>query len=442
MPATEAPKDAVASRPQEDPQVAADVIGPDLAARMLRSVFVTEIEHLSRTGRASGRSALQFLKIGLTVENVEDLPLDEDGAGLDSLARIHLASTVGNLFGMSSTGTDDYLLLTRTFSEWKTLVLEHLKRSTQSLPLGFKTSGSTGTPTLQKHQLESLIHETQAQIGLLQSLGHRPARVISLTPPHHIYGFIFSGLLPALGTTPVIDRWRHPHAGTVDRLQKGDLVIGTPQDWSRILELRQTFPPEVVGIVSAAPAPPSNWRDSASLGLKSLVEIYGSTETAGIGWRTAPDKPFSLLPHLFADGNRIYNRRTTKPVVVPDRIKWASRESFRVEGRLDRSVQVAGVNVSLDHVRTVLTRHPDILDAAVRPHGERLKAFLVVEDEVLDSHSRRKLLDAAEALANQELSPAARPVHYSFGKTLPRNEMGKLTDWPILRDTFGNPAHD
>ena len=34
------------------------------------------------------------------------------------------------------------------------------------------------------------------------------------------------------------------------------------------------------------------------LGLPSLVEVYGSTETAGVGSRMAPDTAFTLLDHL------------------------------------------------------------------------------------------------------------------------------------------------
>jgi long-chain acyl-CoA synthetase len=107
-------------------------------------------------------------------------------------------------------------------------------------------------------------------------------------------------------------------------------------------------------------------------------------------------------------------------------------------------VQIGGINVSPHRVRDTLLQHPGVQDVAVRlmhqtsstrdhtdnqlPASNRLKAFVVPKAYVTDVPTlETELL----AWAQQRLSSAEQPRHYRYGSTLPKNEMGKLTDWDI-----------
>src|SRR3546814_1938739 len=77
------------------------------------------------------------------------------------------------------------------------------------------------------------------------------------------------------------------------------LVVGFPQIWKTLaqsaLQGGRPIPPDVRGITSTAPCPPDTARLVRSAGFARLVELYGSSETMGIGWRDDPAQPYTQL---------------------------------------------------------------------------------------------------------------------------------------------------
>ena len=165
-----------------------------------------------------------------------------------------------------------------------------------------------------------------------------------------------------------------------------------------------------------------------------MTEIYGSTETAGVGWRTWPDTDFQLMPQWTLEstsdtGETLLRQSSGAQAQVMDRLAWDGPRRFRVAGRVDGAVQVGGVNVFPEKVAALLRGHPGISQAAVRlmrpDEGGRLKAFVVPEPGTHSEALRPEL----EALCLRDLSPEERPKAITFGEGLPRNELGKLQDW-------------
>jgi len=112
------------------------------------------------------------------------------------------------------------------------------------------------------------------------------------------------------------------------------------------------------------------------------------------------------------------------------------------------------VNVYPEKVCELVKRHPLVSTAAVRPYrtkdGMRLKAFVVPRAakgssagteshhaESAEAPSTGAKTDTAyieqqlRELLSTELESAARPVLYTFGTELPRNELGKMSDWRV-----------
>jgi 4-coumarate--CoA ligase (photoactive yellow protein activation family) len=169
-------------------------------------------------------------------------------------------------------------------------------------------------------------------------------------------------------------------------------------------------------------------------GLARLVEVYGSTETGGIGWREDAEQGFQLLPYWarqdeeriakdFGEGRQVLQ--------VPDIVCWLDDRRLVPVRRRDGAVQIGGVNVYPELVRAVLKAHPSVADAAVRamrPHeGERLKAFVTLKDGI-DAENLREDLETWLA---QRLTSAQMPRAFSFGPRLPTGDHGKPCDWPI-----------
>lgn len=385
-------------------------------ARVLAALVQDDIRR--DTGRVVPRACM-----------IETDRLDEDGIGLDSLARLRAIATVTEFFGLAVTGVEDYLVVHPRLSAWSEIVEHHLGLRGGLTELTFTSSGSSGlTPKRATHRLEDLIAEVDAVATILDDEGaggHPIRRVLASVPPQHIYGFLFSVLLPDRVGCAVSDLSELPPSAALRSAESGDLIVGTPYTWQLACDARARAGQPCLGLVSTAPSSPSLWASTRGAGVRRLVELYGSSETSGIGWRDAPDTPFALLPHLSRVGDRPTRRGSS--LALQDRLDWVAADRFRLGSRLDGAVQVGGMNVAPAAVARVLAQVDGVADIAVRLAGDRLKAFVVPVagwaqgTEILEG----RLRDAAM----RQLAPPARPMQYTFGPSLPRNAIGKPADW-------------
>ncbi|GAC1532137.1 MAG: hypothetical protein NVS2B8_20840 [Vulcanimicrobiaceae bacterium] len=367
----------------------------------------------------------------LGVSSVEALarpaltPLGSDGFGADSFDLVELARRVSTFFPIAELGLEDNLLRAPSIATWTTLVLDAWTASPHDLT--FVTSGSTGTPVAHRHSWGDLI----AEIAVFANLFADRCRVVGLVPRHHIYGFLFTVVLPRVMGVDFVDVRERSPASVLRALQPGDLAIGFPLAWSAIATCDERIVRDVCGVTSTAPCPADLHIALRERGLGRLRHIYGSSETAGIGWQDDPSDGFRLLPYwsrapddrlLRCDGDAV-----REPVLPPDELVWRD-ERFFVGTRRDRAVQVGGVNVYPKRVAAIIETHPGVRECVVRPmrveEGHRLKAFVVPTGDG-DAISVREL----QRWVDERVSSAERPRAYRVGETLPRDAHGKLTDW-------------
>ncbi|HEY8382344.1 MAG TPA: hypothetical protein VIL09_09355 [Microvirga sp.] len=355
----------------------------------------------------------------------DDTSLSDDGApgtGSDSLERLWLAAAVNEMVHLDALGRHEELPALQRFGAWVDLAGEALARD--GAQVTFVTSGSMGEPKRCTHALSDLDEEVRHLADLF--VGRE--RIVGAVPAHHIYGFLFTVLLPARLERPVVT---HAQAGS---LRSRDLVVSFPDHW-RFLERSLTaIPPDVEGVTSTAPCPRDLIAALVVKGFAGLTEVYGSSETAGIGTRRYPETHYRLMPHWRVDqahpddGTALL--REDRRFALMDRIDWADATRFTVAGRRDEAVQVGGVNVYPERVARLLREHPAVAEAAVRlmraEEGTRLKAFVVPKDQTADLPALDR--DLRTWMAGV-LSAPERPASLAFGPVLPRNPMGKLTDW-------------
>ncbi|MFM0420297.1 4-coumarate--CoA ligase [Paraburkholderia aromaticivorans] len=360
-----------------------------------------------------------------------DLAIGEDGLGLDSIERLAIASALSEMLQLHESGIEDLLLTRRYFGEWVEVAARGLEY--HSARLVFRTSGSTGQPKPCMHAMADLEQEVNYLCGALA--GTR--RVLAAVPAHHIYGFLFTVLLPLrLGGIEVIDVRHITPSALPNMMASGDLVISHPAHWALVARYAGPLPDGVSGVTSTAHCPPELAQTlTAESGLQRLIQIYGSTETAGVGFRETAMPNFQLMPFWRRDdaNPRHLMRRaidgTQRSVTLQDQLEWVAPDHFTISARLDNAVQVAGVNVFPEHVREVLLQHPQVADAAVRlmkqHEGARLKAFVV---PVAGAEPGR-LVAELERWTTARLSAPERPKAFSFGEEVPVNGHAKLADW-------------
>jgi tyrosine ammonia-lyase len=359
-----------------------------------------------------------------------DLQIGPDGLAADSLELIHLATAVTELLHLHRSGIEDYLLARRTLADWVAVAKAGLARFDGELT--FHTSGSTGTTKPCTHSLARLRQEVET---LAEVIGPTD-RIVSLVPSHHIYGFLFTVLLSWHTGARVLDaRGRLPSRVCAD-LVPGDLLVAVPDVWAAIARSGAALPAGATGVSSTAPLPADVAQTLRDRGMERLVEIYGSSETGGIGWRDQPEDGFRLFPCWELDGTAIRNRTDGEARDLPDHCIPDADGRIHVAGRRDNAIQVGGVNVFPVRIAAVLEDHPAVAAAAVRPHpvpgGLRLKAFVVPSDPDADPAA---LTAELARWADGRLEPHERPRSWTVGPALPRNAMGKPADWsPSVRE--------
>ncbi|MBD3670456.1 MAG: AMP-binding protein [Gammaproteobacteria bacterium] len=390
---------------------------PDLVSDVIQSIIAREWAHLR-----PGEPVPTLMRTP-----INDLSFGADGLGADSLEIVQLATAVSTFFQMQHAGIDDYLLMRRTLHEWTDIVCQSLQQ--HDLTIGFRSSGSTGEAKLSVHSIEFL----QQEIAYWSELLRDSDRIVGVVPRHHIYGFIFTVLLPRALSVEFIDASGRTPNAVARELTNRSVLIAYPDYWQIVDKAEPNFPEGVIGISSTAPCP--DWLADSLVpkALGKLYQIYGSTETAGIGWRDSSSASYSLLPMWTRIGPReLQCRGDAGAFSLQDNLVWTDEEHFEINGRHDNAVQIGGMNVYPERIANTLKRLPYINDVAVRPmqqhEGSRLKAFIVPHESQNDMNQLRTKI---ARYIDESLSAVERPRSITFGTQLPMNELGKPADWQI-----------
>ncbi|MEA3640528.1 MAG: hypothetical protein VBE63_11370, partial [Lamprobacter sp.] len=281
---------------------------------------------------------------------------------------------------------------------------------------------------------------------------------------------------PALLGVPVLDLRAGLPSSALAQAQPGDLIVGHPAFFGLATRGDCAVADDVIALTSTAPCPPSLWQQLLGAGCARVIEIYGSSEHAGIGVREAADAPFRLLPHwtrvsktidrlqpvdalTWDQSNRVEQTadtatasasasasasdadsetaaaaaacRVLTQIELQDHLDWLDHERFFVLGRRDGAVQIGGVNVFPQRIERLLCTHPEVAEATVRQasaeQGGRLKAFVAPVSDCAEPEALAQRLDAWLA---SRVTALERPRAIRIGKQLPRSAAGKLIDWP------------
>lgn len=397
------------------------------ARRLLVGLIALEQNKRLKDGAIGPDQSVLKLTKSISPRCQDALLIDEESMGFDSLAVLDLILRLNSFFNLNASGIEDYFLVQRSLGSWIELLKLHHKKQGGQLSLSFETSGSSGAPKTATHTLSNLHAELASH--LRSPLRELPpiTQVVSLVPPIHIYGFIFTALLPSALSIPVVDLSRSAPTKVFDFAGPGSLIIATPFMWEHVKKSERKFGQSVYGLTSSAPSTLETWEAVSKTGLSELIEIYGSTETAGVGWRSVFGSTFSVLPHLSLDSqtDTLFNQLGEK-LDIQDNLDWKSKTTFNVIGRKDDIIQIAGVNVSPRIVASTISGIAGVSEVQVRYSDNKLRAFIVLTSELNDTIALKKLVRKE---ISARLKAPERPSMIEFGSKITRNSMGKVQDW-------------
>jgi acyl-CoA synthetase (AMP-forming)/AMP-acid ligase II len=151
------------------------------------------------------------------------------------------------------------------------------------------TSGTTGVPKrVRKHP-----HQLFAEVEVLEKLwgGQIAALPVVATVPHyHIYGLLFRLLWPLHAGRPFDV---HPCSGPDELLRRLKVfgrvaIVSSPAQltrWPELMDLSMLRAHAAVIFSSGGPLPANAAEDYGRALGRAPIEVYGSSETGGVGWR-------------------------------------------------------------------------------------------------------------------------------------------------------------
>lgn len=326
--------------------------------------------------------------------------------GLSSIQVMELAAYTNSFFHLFDIPEPPALLRISTLHGWVDAILKVRKQLNKLVT--FKTSGTSGESKLITHPVEALI----AEIHYLQTILPKPIQIISLVPSNHIYGFLFSVILPAVWSVPVI----YTNSITQAQLNSNSLIIGTPFNWHYLHASLNQQPVQCLGVSASAPLNNDLYRSLTRQGFQ-ITEIYGSTETAGVGYRQSAEQAFSLFDYwnFQVAQNSVIHQVTGKEFLLMDHIQETSDRTFNVYGRKDAAVQIGGYNVHIEVVKQKIISVSNVSDCKIfaksDDSGVKLSAAVYLQSNTLeDQHCCLHIL-------RTKLKPEEYPAFIDFYKS-------------------------
>lgn len=324
------------------------------------------------------------------------------------------------------------------------------------------TSGSSGVPRCIHKPLARLDAELACQALLWGDLLADDCEVLASVSHQHIYGLLFRLLLPLLAGRPfhalAYDYNETLYAAAADCGRA--LVVSSPAHLTRLppaIDWERVRPRLALLLSSGGPLPAQAARQMQRLAGMAPVEILGSTETGGVGWRRqvqggdsrqmeggesrqAEDaESWQPLPGVAVDAGEGGLLRVRSPwadegeQLMGDRVELLADGRFRLHGRADEVVKLEEKRVSLNELNARLLADPRIAQARVVPLAgprTRLGAVLVLSEAgraALQSAGRPALIEELRQHLLQFFERVLLPRKWRLLEELPTNSQGKVT---------------
>ncbi|MDD5223245.1 MAG: fatty acid--CoA ligase family protein [bacterium] len=297
------------------------------------------------------------------------------------------------------------------------------------------TGGSTGRPKVWSKTPLNLVGESiYLRDTFMINAGDT---IVATVPPYHIYGLLFSVLLPWVSRARVVNQVPYFPREIISALRdfRGSVLVGSPAHYKALANVPLESPSLKIAFSSGGFLDPGHGIGFFRQNGIGIVEVYGSTETGGVAARRYAQgrktwTPFA--PHRV----RVSEERlcVASPFLSPDlardpegffrtgdRAAESVNGTFTLLGRADDIVKIGGNRIDIAEIEQKITGLPGVEDAfvfavPVAEGRENEIAALVVS--LLDNSGLRSLLASA-------LSPLEMPRRFKIVKQIPLSATGK-----------------
>lgn len=320
------------------------------------------------------------------------------------------------------------------------------------------TSGSSGEPKA----IAKTLSQLQAELDNLQAHWGRTLQSTTLMASvshQHFYGLLFRLLLPlSNGCRFVRDTIQYPEQwfATTQRMHPVSWVA-SPALYKRMQallpwsELREHI---AIMFCSGGKLPEENAAFLAAQLQQPVVEVFGSSETGGVGWRRAegvnsPWTCFNGVTVTRSDEGALVIQSPYLPddsaYQMGDSVEIVGENEFVLGARLDRIVKIEEKRVSLPQLEQHLCAHLWVKEAHLLPLAiqgrQSLGAVVVLTPDVASQSlaTRKQITDALREHMAQAYEAVTLPKKWRFVTEMPLNAQGKRTQQQMA-ELFETPA--
>jgi len=203
---------------------------------------------------------------------------------------------------------------------------------------------------------------------------------VATVTPYHIYGLLFSVLIPLVASARVLGETPSFPAeiAEVAHHVSATIFASVPAHY-RVLRGRRITPSLRLAFSSAGMLEKEDNEDFCQTNKIGVIEVYGSTETGGLATRNRSDgqdyfSPLSPVEWQIK-GERLYVRSPYLSPDLPmdennyflsgDRVQSCGENKFSLHGRADSITKVGGERVDLDEIRDLLQGQPGVKECVV-----------------------------------------------------------------------------
>jgi len=318
------------------------------------------------------------------------------------------------------------------------------------------TSGSTGAPQPHAKTWGTLVGNIAAAVRRLSSLLGRPSlaglTLVATVPVQHSYGLESSALLALLGGA-AFDSGRPFFPADVAKalasVPQPRALVTTPFHLKTLLLSGIELPPVDLILSATAPLSPQLAAQAEQALGGKLIEIYGSTESGQVATRQPTQsevwETFGEI-RVHREQDRTGNERfvfhgdfISEPTPMADILELVDDRRFRLLGRANDLIHVAGRRSSLGYLNHHLNSIPGVVDGA-----------FWLPDDVVDGVVRPVAFVVAPTLDAQAIIAALRerleavfvPRRVVHVDAFPREGTGKLTVKSLREFALAHLASD
>jgi acyl-coenzyme A synthetase/AMP-(fatty) acid ligase len=298
------------------------------------------------------------------------------------------------------------------------------------------TGGSTGAPKIWTKTPRNLLGESAF---LIREFNVTDADVVLATvPSYHIYGLLYSVLVPLLASARVCRQtpvFPNEIVTLLDRTA-ATILISIPAHYRALRNHRPNRHNLRLAFSSAGALAPEDDRAFFESLRVPVTEVYGSTETGGIALRCRAAGRPGLTPYTCVDWRIEDDALAVRSSFLSqeletdaagyyrtaDRAEPDGERGFALLGRSDGIVKVAGKRVDLTGIQQILRQIPGVDDAYVfaqkTGQGRENVILALVAGDVPEPLLRERL--------QRRLEPYALPRRIKIVAEIPVSSLGKV----------------